>query len=484
MNGAAASGLSSGGVGGSGLGSGAGSGGSVVFPPNPNGLSFVDEITAAASARGGRKALTPVKFWTPSEDDIVRAGMTEFLKHNPEVAAPSNGTGQLDQIPVAVWRLVATRLPGRSPKQVRDRWRNYLDPHLVDPVEQPWTPEEDLKIEQLRQQHGNSWKVIASHLPGRSENVVKNRFYSSMRKYERLLKKQAEQTQVLTFINTGGVPGSDPSTLNQMRKRRRITVANAVAATLGTGGQPMGSTPPPWSDPNGANLFADATQMQGGQEGGSAQEQAQQQQQQQSMGQQGTQQSGRRGGREEGEGSDGDTTAAATEQQTQQQQAGSSSSAAAAAPAGPPARIAPLKARLRTLAVETVGAMLAEGAGEEELNRLRADPLRPLPLLMPNLPDASELTAIYRSNLVNASLFAVQFEDAKAAGNEEQKRILSENWHASSSQLSSATVALAQLQLSTCIQEAIERAAAALGNTGPAGAAGSTSAPAAATAAQ
>ena len=44
------------------------------------------------------------------------------------------------------------------------RWRNQLDPTLKD---EPWTAEEDHRLQELRAVHGNAWRLLAEMLPGR-----------------------------------------------------------------------------------------------------------------------------------------------------------------------------------------------------------------------------------------------------------------------------------------------------------------------------
>ena len=77
------------------------------------------------------------------------------------------------------WSILASSLPGRLGKQCRERWVNSLDP---DVVRKPWTEEEDAIIIEKQREWGNKWSKIAELLPGRTDNHVKNRWNSSLKK--------------------------------------------------------------------------------------------------------------------------------------------------------------------------------------------------------------------------------------------------------------------------------------------------------------
>lgn len=64
-------------------------------------------------------------------------------------------------------------MPGRTSKQCRERWNNYLDPTLLHT---PFSAEEDQILLKLQAENGNKWAHIARSLPGRTENAVKLRF--------------------------------------------------------------------------------------------------------------------------------------------------------------------------------------------------------------------------------------------------------------------------------------------------------------------
>jgi hypothetical protein len=77
------------------------------------------------------------------------------------------------------WTKLATLLPGRIGKQCRERWRNHLDPGVN---REPWTEQEDNILIDMYEKMGSKWVKIADHLPGRSDNAIKNRWNSTLKK--------------------------------------------------------------------------------------------------------------------------------------------------------------------------------------------------------------------------------------------------------------------------------------------------------------
>ena len=82
------------------------------------------------------------------------------------------------------WNIVSTQLKRsenyhRTGKQCRERWNNHLNPKIVKTT---WTEQEDALIFELYKKFGRSWTKISEFLPGRSDNSVKNRFYTYLRK--------------------------------------------------------------------------------------------------------------------------------------------------------------------------------------------------------------------------------------------------------------------------------------------------------------
>jgi len=75
------------------------------------------------------------------------------------------------------WAKIATHLPGRQGKQCRERYVNHLDPDLK---KGQWTDDEEALLIVLHERHGNRWANIAKDLEGRSDNDIKNHWYSAI----------------------------------------------------------------------------------------------------------------------------------------------------------------------------------------------------------------------------------------------------------------------------------------------------------------
>ncbi|XP_076950489.1 MYB-like transcription factor EOBII [Bidens hawaiensis] len=79
----------------------------------------------------------------------------------------------------------------RTGKSCRLRWLNYLRP---DVRRGNITPEEQLLIMELHAKWGNRWSKIAKHLPGRTDNEIKNYWRTRIQKHIRQANTFSGQT--------------------------------------------------------------------------------------------------------------------------------------------------------------------------------------------------------------------------------------------------------------------------------------------------
>ena len=77
------------------------------------------------------------------------------------------------------WTLCSEIIPGRSGKQCREHWNNSLNPDVKKGV---WSSEEDYLIMIFYKKYDGSWKKIIPIFKNRTENSIKNRFFSQLRK--------------------------------------------------------------------------------------------------------------------------------------------------------------------------------------------------------------------------------------------------------------------------------------------------------------
>ncbi|CAD8136051.1 unnamed protein product [Paramecium octaurelia] len=87
------------------------------------------------------------------------------------------------------WKAIERNMDGRSGKQIRERFINKLDQTINHNA---FTQEEDDKIVKLYYQMGPRWSDISKLFKGRPENMIKNRFYSHIKKHYNIQSKNPE----------------------------------------------------------------------------------------------------------------------------------------------------------------------------------------------------------------------------------------------------------------------------------------------------
>ena len=82
------------------------------------------------------------------------------------------------------WSKISKEFSKRNGKQIRDRYINVLSPNIN---RKKFNYEEDMQIIQLYKQFGPKWSTIKKFFHNRTTDMIKNRFYSSIKKKYQLL---------------------------------------------------------------------------------------------------------------------------------------------------------------------------------------------------------------------------------------------------------------------------------------------------------
>lgn len=100
------------------------------------------------------------------------------------------------------WEAIASNLTNmgytKNAKQCHDRWMQRMSPDLD---RSKWTSEDSQKLFELHSKFTNRWKLITEIFPGRTDNSVKNQFFSMIRKALRKACKIIGATSNTSAIN-------------------------------------------------------------------------------------------------------------------------------------------------------------------------------------------------------------------------------------------------------------------------------------------
>lgn len=132
------------------------------------------------------------KFFTKNEDHLLTLAAIKYKQEK--------------------WNCIAKCVPGKTPKQCRDRWVNYLQPSLNF---EPWTDKEDELLLSLVKKHGTHWSKMKSNFPNRSTNSLKNRFY----RIDKYQQKDSSKEKIANIKLSG-------NNNNQIKKDLQVTFNN------------------------------------------------------------------------------------------------------------------------------------------------------------------------------------------------------------------------------------------------------------------
>lgn len=101
------------------------------------------------------------------------------------------------------WKVIAERIPGRTARQCRERYRYYLEPTLN---RGNWTEVEDRLLTVKYTEHGPKWSKIAMLFVNRTPVDVKNRWHviqrSNEKEVEEIEKRENMEIKRLPSIDT------------------------------------------------------------------------------------------------------------------------------------------------------------------------------------------------------------------------------------------------------------------------------------------
>lgn len=127
------------------------------------------------------KEIKKPSFWTKEEDDILMEKAKEYNYKN--------------------WNAISEFIPGRTSIQCSARYRR-IRPGLVKGA---WNKEEDIKLLSLYEKYGKNWAAISKEMPQRTGKQIRDRFLNSLdTKYERGKFTEEEDQAIIKYFKIYG----------------------------------------------------------------------------------------------------------------------------------------------------------------------------------------------------------------------------------------------------------------------------------------
>ncbi|KAF0934373.1 hypothetical protein E2562_025002 [Oryza meyeriana var. granulata] len=146
-------------------------------------------------------------LWSPEEDQRLR---DYIVKH---------GLGCWSAVPAKAGLQ-------RNGKSCRLRWINYLRPGLKRGM---FSQEEEDIVINLQAKLGNKWAQIAMHLPGRTDNEVKNYWNSYLKK--RVMQAQGSIPSNLAAAEVTSMSTTEPPSLHRHHHQQHIKNSSGSTTT-------------------------------------------------------------------------------------------------------------------------------------------------------------------------------------------------------------------------------------------------------------
>lgn len=122
------------------------------------------------------------------------------------------------------WDIIAKQMPGRTGRQCRDRYKNYLMPGFFSGQ---WSKEEDELLHQKYMEYGSQWSKLTKFFTNRSANALKNRWnYFVSRQYTPESDSSQELHQLNDLEDEPVIPLSNTSAVEYLPTNQQNSIQN------------------------------------------------------------------------------------------------------------------------------------------------------------------------------------------------------------------------------------------------------------------